>query len=90
MLFQGLFMNVLMARVIIIHGLIQEQMDKNLIGQQAEISVDKDVWILFPWKLLQRMNLLKVALFKVLKYFISIYYKIIAFELDKKKIIISR
>lgn len=80
MLFQGLFMNVLMARVIIIHGLIQEQMDKNLIGQQAEISVDKDVWILFPWKLLQRMNLLKVALFKVLKYFISIYYKIIAFE----------
>lgn len=80
MLFQGLFMNVLMARVIIIHGLIQEQMDKNLIGQQAEISVDKGVWILFPWKLLQRMNLLKVALFKVLKYFISIYYKIIAFE----------
>lgn len=64
-------MNVLMARVTTTHGLIQERVDKNLIGWQVEISAGKDVWTLFLWKLLPRTNLLKVALFKVLKYLIS-------------------
>ena len=58
-------MNVLMARVTTIPGLIQGQMGKKSTGFLAEISADSDVWTLFLQKLQPRTSLSRAASYKV-------------------------
>lgn len=64
-LLQGPYMRESMERDTTILGQIQGQQAKRSIGYPDATSVGNDAWTLCHWKLMLRMNLSRVVLYKV-------------------------